>query len=108
MISTSQEETIAGNTVFVIQAATFGVKIHRYHADNGRLSEKPFKSAIGYFNHTITFCSVGSHHENTIVERKIKYLTLGAGTLLLHAKIYWIEAIDKILWTYTLKSFQNN
>ena len=40
MISTIQEETLAGKSDFEIWAATFGVKINRYHADNVIFSEK--------------------------------------------------------------------
>ena len=58
MIITSQEEILAGKVVFERRAATFGVKVHRYHADNGRFSEQPFKLLIQDVNYTITFCGV--------------------------------------------------
>ena len=68
-----------------------------YHADNGRFSGQPFRSAIEYSNQTITFCGVRSHHQNAIVESKIQILTLGSITLILHVKRYWLEAITKML-----------
>ena len=46
MIITSQEETLAGKVAFEILAATFGVKINRYIADNGKISEQPSISEI--------------------------------------------------------------
>ena len=67
-------------------ADTFGVKIDRYHEDNISFSEQHFRSAIEYYNHTITFCGVGSHNQNSIVESKIQTLTLGYRTLLINAK----------------------
>ena len=70
MISTRKEETLEGKPAFEIWAAKFGVKNHRYHANNGRFSEQPFRSEIEDFNQTITFCGVGSHHQNAIVKRK--------------------------------------
>ena len=72
MRSTIQEENLAVKSAFEIRAATFGVKIKRYHADNGRFYEKPFRSEIEDSNQTITFCGVGSHHQNSIDERKSK------------------------------------
>ena len=46
MRSTSQEETLSGKASFERWAATFGVKIERYHADNGIFYEQPFISSI--------------------------------------------------------------
>ena len=51
---------------FEILAATFGVKVHRYHVYNGRFAEQPFRSEIEDSNQTITFCGVGSHHQSVI------------------------------------------
>ena len=59
-----------------------------------------------YANQTITFCGVGSHHKNSIVERKFQTLTLGSRKLLLCAKRYWPEAVTPMLWTYELKAFE--
>ena len=78
-------------------ADTFGVKINRYHSENGIFAEQPFRSAIEGSKQTITFCGVGFHHQNYIVESKLQTLTLGAITFLPHAKIYWTEAITTIL-----------
>ena len=101
--STSQEKTLSGKEAFEIWDETFGFKVNRYHVYNGIFSEQPFRSAVEDSNHTITFCAVGYHHQNSIVERKIKALTLGARTLLLNAKIYFPEAINTMLWPYSLK-----
>ena len=98
-----QEENLSGKEDFEIWAATFGVKTHRYHADNGRFSEQHFRSAIKDSNQTIKFYGVGSHHQNDIVERNIQTLTLGDRKLLLHEKRYWPEAITTMLWPYEMK-----
>ena len=42
-ISTSQGKTLPDKTAFEIWAATFGVKIHRYHEDNEIFPEQPFR-----------------------------------------------------------------
>ena len=53
MISTIQEENLLGKPAFELWAATFGVKINIYHAENGRFSEQPFRSAIEDANRKI-------------------------------------------------------
>jgi hypothetical protein len=49
------------------------------------------------------YCGIGGHHQNGIAEQKIKELTLGAQTLLLHAKQMLPEYISTILWPFALK-----
>jgi hypothetical protein len=44
----------------------------------------------------LSFCGVGSHHQNGITEQKIKKLTLGTQTLLLHANQMLPEYISTI------------
>ena len=105
---TSQVKTLAVKSAFKTWASIFGVKINRYHADNERFNEQLFRSALEDDNQTITFCGVGSHHSNAIVERKILTILLGARKLLLHAKINWPEAIPTMLLPYTLKIFLEN
>ena len=60
-----------------------------YHADNGRFANSGFIDAVNKNNQRITFCRVGAHHQNVIVENKNKMLTLGAQTLLLHSMRMW-------------------
>ena len=105
IIIKNQEETSSGKVVFERWADRFGVKIIRYHTDNGRFSEKLFRSAIEDSNQTITFCGVVSHHQHVIVERKILTVILGAKALLIHENIYLSEAINTMLWTYVPKAF---
>ena len=55
----------------------------------------------------ITFCGVGSHHQNGIAEQKIKDITLGAQTLLVHAKQMFPEYISTILWPFAVKCYED-
>ena len=64
----------------------FGVKINRYHSYNGRFSEQPFRTEIKGSNRIITFCGVGSHHQNEISESRIQTLILGDRILLVNEK----------------------
>ena len=44
------------------------------------------------------------HHQNAIVEHRIKELTLVSRTLLLRATRLWLEAVSTILWTLSFKA----
>ncbi len=81
----------------------FGLTAKAYHTDNGQFADKGFKVDCTMCNQSITFCGVGGHHQNGIAECKIKESTLGAQTLLLHAKRMLPEYISTILWPFALK-----
>jgi hypothetical protein len=63
------------------------------------------KNAIQKANQTITFCMVGAHHQNGIIERLIKELILISWTWspLLHAKCYWPDYIMTMILPFALK-----
>ena len=69
------------------------------------LLKQPFRSPIEDANQIIPFCGVVYHHQNSLVERNIQSLTLGARILLLDAKQYCSEEIATTLWPYVLKAF---
>jgi hypothetical protein len=87
--------------------ALLGVESKAYHADNGRFADKGFRDDCILSNQTIYFCGVGSHHQNGIAEWKIKDITLGAPTLLLHAKRMFPEYISTILWLFAVKCYED-
>ncbi|KAL7460839.1 hypothetical protein ACHAXS_001279 [Conticribra weissflogii] len=55
----------------------------------------------------LSLCAVDAHHQNGIVERAIKTLTLISQTLLLHAQRHWPEYITTMLWPLALKAAQD-
>jgi hypothetical protein len=57
--------------------ASLGVESKVHHADNGCFADKGFRDDCTSSNQMITFCGVGSHHQNGIAECKIKDITLG-------------------------------
>eukprot|EP00957_Ditylum_brightwellii_P141784 10802997-Ditylum_brightwellii.AAC.1 len=68
MTSLSREETLAAKRGYEHVANKHGVTVQE-----------------------LMFCGVGAHHQNGISENRIKLLTLGGHTLLLHAKCHWPE-----------------
>jgi hypothetical protein len=96
-------ETLMAKHAYELFLASLGVDSKAYHADNGCFADKGFRYDCTFSNQTITFCGVGSHHQNGIAERNIKDITLGAQMLLLHAKRMLPEYISTILWPFAVK-----
>ena len=97
------DANIAAKHAYEQLAAQYGVTIRSYHGDNGRFAEALWVTDAGEKNQKVTFCGVGSHHQNGIAEKRIRDLTEYARTLLLHGNQIWPEAVKLALWPYTLK-----
>jgi hypothetical protein len=97
------DETLLAKTSFERNVSDGGVTINSYQADNGCFADAGFQQAIKDANQTITFCAVGAHHQNGIVEQCIKVLTLISCTLLLHAKRHWLDYVTAMMWPFALK-----
>ena len=72
--STSSEDTLEANHAFEIYAASHGVKIVHYHADNRRFANNAFIKDIKDSGQSISYCAVGAHHQNGIAEKRIRDL----------------------------------
>ena len=57
-----------------------------YHADNGRYAENIFVQDVKDKAQRLTYCGVGSHHQNGISERRIKSLSEESRTMLAHGQ----------------------
>ena len=104
--SVNNEQTVEAKHAFETFAASHGVTIKSYHADNGIFAEKAFRDKATADAQTLTFCAVGAHHQNGIVERHIQELTYGARTVLLHAQRRWPKAVGSILWPFAWKDYE--
>ena len=105
MIITSAEETLHAKEAYKRLSVTHGTRVCAYRADNGRFLYPPFKEAIRSCGQKIRFCGMESRHQNAIVDIRIKELTLGSQTLLLHATILWPEAVSTMLWPFSFKAY---
>ena len=72
-----------------------GQTVKHYHANNGRFADNGFIDAVNGKDQKITFCGIGMHHQNRIIENKNKKLTTGGHTLLLHGRRMW--PVDQIV-----------
>ena len=85
------EETPHNKESYKELAATHGDRVWVYRAENKIFADNLFKEAVQTFRG-------GSHHQNAIVEQRIKVLTLGSQTLLLHATRLCPESVSTTLW----------
>ena len=105
--SGSSSETLRAKHDFDQFATEHGVRISHYHSDNGRFSESSFKDDAKFNAQSVSFCGVGHHAQNGIVERRIGLLTEHARTMLLFAQRMWPQAISPMLWPFALKMAAN-
>ena len=104
MRSLELSETLLAKQAFETIAACSGHFIWWYHEDNGRYASNGFLASINADNQTITFCGVGAHHQNGVIERQIRVVTEKDRTLLLHAQRHWPECVDTMLWPFAVKA----
>jgi hypothetical protein len=101
--STSAEETVEAKDAFERYAASHGVKILHYHADNGRFADNKFRKAVIERRQTLSFCGVNAQFQNGMAKGRIRELQDHARTMLIHASKRWPTAIDTHLWPYALR-----
>lgn len=101
------DATVEAKLAFERVLNSHGVRVQHYHADNGLFDTKVFKGAVTKASQTLSFCGVNAHHQNGKAENRIKDVTQGARTALLHAAHRWPKAIDAALWPAALKNYVN-
>jgi hypothetical protein len=99
--------TVEAKLAFERVASSNSVTVKHYHADNGLYDTKIFKKLVSEAGQTLSFCGVNAHHQNSKVENRIKDITTGGRTPLLHAAHRWPKAIHAALWPSALKNYTN-
>ena len=102
--SASADHTLEAKAEFERVAATHGVIVSHYHADNGIFADNKFMADIAKSSQSISFCGAYAHFQNGIAEKRIRDLQESARTQLIHAKMRWPQAISIALWPYALRA----
>ena len=79
-------ESMEAKAAYERMAASFGIRVKKFHTDNGIFAEEGFKSDVSNINQTIIYFGVGAHFQNVIDEAGIKQLTEKARTIMIHVK----------------------
>ena len=82
------ESTLVARKEFKHRCAVRGIKVKPYHADNGLFAKPAWINKCKRCHWDLTFCGVGSHHQNGIAEHAIKQVTLIYRKILLHTMQY--------------------
>lgn len=101
--TTSAADTIEAKDAFERFAASHGVRVLHYHADNGIFADNKWRKAIQEKRQTLSFCGVNAHWQNGMAERRIRELRDHARTMLIQAHRRWPEAITTALWPYAIR-----
>ena len=100
--STSADDTILAKRAYEAELRKYGKEVRHYHADNGTYAVAQYKAEIEDKKQSLTFCGVGSHHQNGRAENRIKVICEPARSMLIHAMHRWPEVITQALWPYAV------
>jgi hypothetical protein len=84
--TSSGKETLDAKMAFEGFVQSMNVCVQHYHTNNGRFCENLWMANVKKEGQTISFCRVNAHFQNGVAERRIRDLSDGARTSLLHAK----------------------
>lgn len=101
--SSKADETIKGKRAFEAFAKTHGVKIERYHADNGIFRSNKWMDECRRCEQGLSFAGVNAHHSNGHAERRIRSLQDLARAMLIHQNKRWGMPGIVHLWPYALR-----
>lgn len=102
-VSLRTGETLRAKMKFERFAAGFGVKIKKYHGDNGVFAANEFRDHVQQHGQSLEFSGVGAHHQNGVAERAIQTVTSWARTMLLHSCLHWPVSTNLSLWPFALE-----
>jgi hypothetical protein len=98
------EETLPAKQAYEKVLAQAGHRAKHYHANNGCFLDRGFHQDVDDKGQSISFCRVGAHHQNGIIENRNKQLTLGARMLLMHGMRHWPQMVYTMFWPVAIKA----
>jgi hypothetical protein len=101
-VSLAGSDTVISKRLFERMAKENGVKIERYHADNGHFVGQEFRKALQDCNQPMDLSGVGAHFQNGAAERAIGTVTEKARAMMHHSSLHWPEAFQIALWPFAL------
>ena len=97
-VSLNAGETLMGKRLLEREAHVHGIKIKKFHGDNGIFVSKEFWNDYLLKNQILDFSGVGTQHQNGRAERAICIITSLACAMLIQSALHWSESHDLALW----------
>jgi transposase InsO family protein len=94
------KSTLESKVGFESFAKRYNVSIKHIHCDNGVFSTKVFREHVEASDQQQSFCGVGAHWQNGVIERFIGVITTRARTMLLHAMDKWPDVVTAEFWSF--------
>ena len=102
-VSLGGSDTVRSKELFELHAYEMGIKILKYHGDNGVYKSKAYKEDLDKRHQEMSYSGVGAHGQNGVAERAIQTVTHSARTMMLHQALLWPEQFDMRLWPFALE-----
>ena len=99
---TTSQQTLDSKHAYERITSANRVTVKSYRADNFQFNSRNFRGDCVKGGQQLTLCGVGVHHQNGVVESKIKMVCEGVRTVLLRPKDRW--PISTVLWPYAMLS----
>ena len=102
-------DTIRGKLILEQEAADVGIRVKRYHSDNGVFSSREFRDHCEALKQKLRFSGVGAKFQNGVAERSIQTVCNMARSNIVHATLHnpqykfislWALAMDYAVWCY--------
>jgi hypothetical protein len=100
--SKDQKELFSSKHEIEIVAAQHGVNIEHIWANHSVYASTSFKTDCVSKNQKLTFCTIGGHWKNGVVERYIGHIIQTVRTILLHDPAKWPGTISKEFWPFAI------
>jgi hypothetical protein len=101
------EETVKGKNSFEELALSHGIRVERYHVDNGIFKARQWVENKKEAGQGLIFAGVGAHHQKGITEKRIGGLQDLARTMMIHAHRRWPRCITAHIWSYAVINANN-
>ena len=100
-VSTTASETVRSKHRFEAFAASFGVTVKSYLADNHPFDKSEWTTDCANQQQTCLFSGVGAHHQNPS-ERYQQTIFNMARTMMMHFAIHWPKTAETNLWPFAV------
>ena len=105
--STNAVTTLKSKVSFKTFARQYNQHIKHIHSNNQIFNSKVFMQSVKNSDQSQSFCGVGAHWQNGVIECHIGIITTHAHMMLLHAMSYWPKIITSEFWSFAFMQAVN-